>query len=238
MRTLVKACVMQLERGDHFVWENPRGSAMWRESLLHQLLAIGKGRVRTVDSHMCAYEKRGRSGKLLLKPSRWMFSHPFLAKALSRRCTRDHDHEVIEGTLSTMLNGVYSEELANCVCDAVVRIKAEESGHLCYVEDVNYDRLYPWKEELTDSHETSMPCRTTRCGGRFSNEQRKFSKDKANRTITLSCTARCGRISSTWCPGGSKLFRSRSSRRQKGWPGISRLRTAVQCSGWLMGVSR
>ena len=54
MKTLAKACVKQLKRGDHFIWENPRGSRMWSEPIMHQLLAMGKGRVIIVDCDMCA----------------------------------------------------------------------------------------------------------------------------------------------------------------------------------------
>lgn len=77
-----------------------------------------------------------------------MVSHEHLADALSRRCTRDHYHDTIEGTLETMLSGVYSGELANCICDAVVRIKSQTSGHIYYIEDLHYDLKYPWSDEL------------------------------------------------------------------------------------------
>ena len=75
-------------------------------AVLHQLLAIGRGRVSIVDCHMCAYDKKSRKGYPILKPTRWMVPHEYLADALSRRCTRDHYHETIEGTLETMLSGV------------------------------------------------------------------------------------------------------------------------------------
>ena len=152
MRTIAKACAKQLARGDHFVWENPRGSRMWSEPIMLQLLALGKGKVIIVDCDMCAYDKKSRKGWYLLKPTRWMVSHEFLAEALSRRCTKDHYHQQMEGALETMLSGVYSQELANCVCDAVVRIKSQTSGHIYYIEDLNYDRRYPWCDEMS-AHE-------------------------------------------------------------------------------------
>ena len=148
MRTLAKACAKQIARGDHFVWENPRGSRMWSEPIMHQLFALGKGQVIIVDSDMCAYDKKNRKGHHLLKPTRWMVSHEFLAEALSRRCTKDHYHETIQGALETMLSRVYPEELANCMCDAVVRIKSQTSGYIYYIEDLHHDRRYPWSDEL------------------------------------------------------------------------------------------
>ena len=56
---------------------------------MHQLLALGKGQVLIVDCDMCAYDKKSKTGYYLLKPTRWMVSHEFLAEALSRRCTKD-----------------------------------------------------------------------------------------------------------------------------------------------------
>ena len=85
-------------------------------------------------------------GYPILKPTRWMVSHEYLADALSRRCTRDHYHETIEGTLETMLSGVYSDKLADCISDAVVRLKSQASGHIYYIEDIHYDRMYPWSD--------------------------------------------------------------------------------------------
>jgi len=121
---------------------------MWSEPIMLQLLALGKGKVIIVDCDMCAYDKKSRKGWYLLKPTRWMVSHEFLAEALSRRCTKDHYHQPIEGALETMLSGVYSQELANCICDAVVRIKSQTSGHIYYIEDLHYDRPYPWSDEM------------------------------------------------------------------------------------------
>ena len=85
--------------GNHFLHEHPAGARSWKEPQMMNLLQHPK--VQSTVSHQCEYglmspDKHGVL-QLVKKPTRWMSSSGAMVRRLSRRCSGNHVHRVLEG---------------------------------------------------------------------------------------------------------------------------------------------
>ena len=128
----------QLERGRHFVIENPFGSAAWKLPSLRFLRRHPLSKQVVVD--MCRFGLRGPAGLLHKKPTRLLTSSPaVLSKMLNKRCTGLHQHEpVMGGSKVTTAAGHYTKEFSRALVEAFEEEfdfeSYQEAHHVCVNE--------------------------------------------------------------------------------------------------------
>ena len=88
----------QLDRGDLFVFEHPRRAKSWHDRRVQEIGA--QEGVIHEDLDQCAYGLKDRiSGRYHQKTTGIMTNSPELAEKLKRRCSHDHEHEHILGSI-------------------------------------------------------------------------------------------------------------------------------------------
>lgn len=98
------------------VIENPRGSAIWRESSISDL--VGQPGVTFAEVDLCQFGLISlKNGKPLRKGVSLLTNNVAFAEALTTRCTGDHEHRAIEGK-DTAASAHYPEPFAKEVVKA------------------------------------------------------------------------------------------------------------------------
>ena len=89
---------MQLEQGLYFLHEHPKRALSWEEPSVKALLR--DHRVMRVDGDMCMFgmsqEVEGERVSVM-KPTTFMTNAPGIARRLSRKCKRLHQHAAVIG---------------------------------------------------------------------------------------------------------------------------------------------
>ena len=90
---------LQIRDGRFFLHEHPQGASSWREPMLEKLL--GHPSVGTVCCDQCSYGLYSKTpdGEWMLskKPTRWASNSTAMLDRLSKRCTKDHPHQWLDG---------------------------------------------------------------------------------------------------------------------------------------------
>lgn len=94
MKIVAAWCWYQIQKGRLFLVEHPRGSKMWSEEEMQELMALPG--VMICDIDQCAYGLRVGE-ELNKKPTRWITNSLEIAAELQRRCAGDHVHEKLLG---------------------------------------------------------------------------------------------------------------------------------------------
>ena len=113
VKVSAEVCWWQHRRGKLFAFEHPRTSKAWREKEIEELILEPGVYVCYID--MCAYGMKVKDAPNR-KPTMWITNSWHIARELQRRCTGDHQHEVLMGG-KAVLAQVYPEGL----CKAIVR---------------------------------------------------------------------------------------------------------------------
>ena len=112
LRFVIGLYGIQISNGRHFLHEHPETAASWYDPAMVALLAMPK--VSSVVSDQCEYGllTPGPGGVPMpaKKPTRWASSSPQMLKRLSKRCSRDHDHQQLVGGRAKACEN-YSPEL-------------------------------------------------------------------------------------------------------------------------------
>ena len=119
----------QRRRGGHAMAENPATSDAFNEP---ELVNLRKKYYETT-SCMCMFGMVGKGGRPLLKRVRWLATHPILAIAMDKQCSRDHEHEKVEGQ-NTALSAQYPPAVGDAICKAYLDVVAEE----------DFGQVYDW----------------------------------------------------------------------------------------------
>lgn len=89
----------QLSQGRHFLHGHPFGAARWRDPWMESLLSTPK--VITAVSDQCEYgfKTRDRDGNIVhaMKPTKWATTSAAMAQRLSKRWTKTHVHQHLDG---------------------------------------------------------------------------------------------------------------------------------------------
>ena len=110
----------QVRRGGHAMAENPATSDAYSEP---EIINLRKKYYETT-SCMCMFGMVGKRGKPLLKRVRWLATHPKLVIAMDKQCSRDHEHEKVEGQ-NTALSAQYPPAVGDAICRAYLEVVAE-----------------------------------------------------------------------------------------------------------------
>ena len=90
---------LQVDGGRHFLHEHPAGATSWRDPWIVKLLA--HPRINAVVSDQCEYglltPDMDGNPTPAKKPTRWMSSSAMMLKRLSRRCSKNHQHQHLVG---------------------------------------------------------------------------------------------------------------------------------------------
>ena len=113
LRFVISLYQLQLEQGRHYLHEHPSGANSLSDDWMLRLLK--HPRVLTVTSDQCQYGLLTTSmvdGRPLAakKPTRWATTSPQMAKRLSRKCSRDHEHGHLLGGRAASA-ALYPEDL-------------------------------------------------------------------------------------------------------------------------------
>ena len=99
LRFVIGLYGIQISNGRHFLHEHPETATSWSDPAMVALLAMPK--VSSVVSDQCEYGllTPGPGGVPMpaKKPTRWASSSPHMLKRLSKRCSKDHDHQQLVG---------------------------------------------------------------------------------------------------------------------------------------------
>ena len=113
---------LQIAEGRYFLHEHPLTASSWRLPGMISLLSHPE--VACVTSDMCQYgmtQKNDRGEHLpVLKPTRWLGNSPHILYKLSRRCKREHQHQVLLGGRAKQAQ-VYPEELCCSILQGLRR---------------------------------------------------------------------------------------------------------------------
>ena len=88
----------QARQGLHSSFENPPGSVAWDIDIVKEMIGPRVGRMGLIETDSCAWgAKDPVSGKYYGKAFR--FACTFDMQTMRRRCTKDHEHEVVQGRI-------------------------------------------------------------------------------------------------------------------------------------------
>ena len=149
LRLMVWTMHQQIKNHRFFLFENPSGSAIWKEDVLKRILEHPKTMVG--DGHGCPYGLKGEKGGLLWKHWRWMTNHPLLLQAVTWKCPNTkghkyHDHEKIEGN-NTARSGEYPEKLCRQILAALREIADVRDSYR--FNDLPKSRGFVWSVNAT-----------------------------------------------------------------------------------------
>ena len=86
----------QVSHRRHSSIENPQGSVAWDLDIVRDMMSASN--MRYVDMDLCAWgAKDPFSDKFYNKAMR--FACTFNMESLARRCPKDHEHEIVKGTI-------------------------------------------------------------------------------------------------------------------------------------------
>ena len=113
---------LQLEGGRYFLHEHPLTAASWNLGVMRKLLAHPEVGYVTADMCQFGMQQESKNGEILpiMKPTRWLSNSPYILNILSRRCARDHHHQVLIGGRAQQAQ-VYPEALCCCILKGLRR---------------------------------------------------------------------------------------------------------------------
>ena len=99
LRFVIGIYMIQISNGRHFLHEHPETASSWADPAMVDLLSLPK--VSSVVSDQCEYGllTPGPGGVPMAakKPTRWASSSPHMLKRLSKRCSKTHEHQQLQG---------------------------------------------------------------------------------------------------------------------------------------------
>ena len=128
----VQVCKLQMEGSRFFVLEQPQGASSWNVKELRNL--VDHRDVHCIDLDMCGYGLKDYvTGALHRKTTKLATNMDVdVCCSLGRRCTGDHEHQVLEGKVKhhehgwvnrTRLAQVYTPEFCDAVCKCIQKQK-------------------------------------------------------------------------------------------------------------------
>ena len=110
----------QMFQGRHFIIENPQLSQVWQQ--VQSLAQLREDpNVHECDFEQCMYGAVGeRTGEPIRKATRFITSSAVVAEHFLARCSRDHDHERLEGG-NTRAAAIYPRQMAREMVQCVER---------------------------------------------------------------------------------------------------------------------
>ena len=129
LKFVIELCKEQLAHGGYFLFEHPAGASSWKEPEMTQLLQ--NPAVKTVICNMCRFGMTSTfqdgSPGLVFKPTQFATNSEQIARALDKKCLRDHAHAELVGGRAAAAQ-VYPPAL----CKAIIlgmkaQVKEDES---------------------------------------------------------------------------------------------------------------
>ena len=116
----MEVCEMVRAYGGTFLFEHPRTSKAWQDQLVQQLQDHTD--VIKINNDQCSFGLRSTDGGLHKKPTSWLTNSTYIAKALDKPCTGDHEHQQTigshKGKSRAALAAKYPERLVRAVLKA------------------------------------------------------------------------------------------------------------------------
>ena len=168
----------QHQDGRFFLFEQPVGSELYLEKALEEIYDLPPNQessavVKSCIGHGCMYGFIHPSLKLpIFKKFRWLANHTRLLQAVGKRCDSSHNHVPISGKKNTVASGIYTEQLARNILEAIQDIAAQrEPSRFASFDSVpsdvffvdankeiaDWDRVVVLTEELLDRSSTKAP---------------------------------------------------------------------------------
>eukprot|EP00438_Fugacium_kawagutii_P013250 Skav234490 [mRNA] locus=scaffold3731:121116:128177:+ [translate_table: standard] len=107
--------------------ENPRTSDIWRHSSLARWAQDESMAMAQVD--LCTYGLESSTGMPLRKGLSLLMNSPTMAQDLTRRCTGEHTHQVIQGK-ETARSAIYPNDFADAVVRCYDRWRVQPVQHV------------------------------------------------------------------------------------------------------------
>ena len=130
VRFCAKIYEHQREAGRYFLHEHPWLATSWSLPEIDKLLCYDD--VQRVRTDMCQFGMTSRQGGIgsalgpVLKPTGFLTNSKCIAKELSQRCTRDHEHVPLVGGRAAAA-AIYPHKLCAAICKGLAaQIRADD----------------------------------------------------------------------------------------------------------------
>ena len=117
----------QRKRQGHALAENPATAESHNQPEIRRL----RERYWETTSCMCQFGMVGKRGLPMMKRVRWIATHPLFVERLDRQCDRQHQHEKVEGS-NTSLSAQYPPDLADEIVRTYLEVCREEDFGLAH----------------------------------------------------------------------------------------------------------
>jgi len=135
----------QVRRGKIALFEHPDGSRAWDEHCVQRVLQL-PGVIR-VRGDQCQFGLQTSPAEALnLKPTGFMVNSAHIAKQLARRCTKDHEHQPLEGGGRTRKAEVYPPKLCRAIIQGLRQEVAQEAAR-SYVMEIALEETEAFANE-------------------------------------------------------------------------------------------
>ena len=180
---------IQLEACRFFLHEHPSTAASWDEEHMSQLCS--DPRVLSVTSHQCEFglTTPGPDGQPMpaLKPTRWISNSRHMILRLSRRCSKMHKHQPLEGKHRTRDAEIYPVELCIEILRGI-RDTEDRAYHHDDEDDIMLNHAI-WVNSFVPAQEETAP--KTAPNHKQTHPTTQDSNTKSTTTPTASTSPPC-----------------------------------------------
>ena len=114
-----RIATIQMAAGRHFITENPWSSALWK--LPSWLVVLKDSRVRVAYIDQCMYGLKDMNHEFSKKPTAIVASHELLVRFLQLRCTGQHTHSPLAGTIRGVSKTAFAQTWPLALCQAIIK---------------------------------------------------------------------------------------------------------------------